>query len=503
MPVMQGMAILTHTPQVLKAREGVMELLLLNHPLDCPICDQAGECDLQDQAIYYGTDMSRSTSPRRGVDDKDLSPIVAAIMTRCIQCTRCVRYSTEIQGKKELGTTSRGYNMEVGTYTMDSLDDSGNPYMDGNLVDLCPVGALTNKLQQFEARSWERMTTSVDIIDPADSIGSWVTAFPTGESTYGKPRHCDPINQQWLPDKSRYIFNDDSNHNFNDLSLGTTIPEGGYIGRDFGEASRGYDGFNSIYSTFGTYSNSISGSMIPFETMISSDLIIIHNVDPRYTPQIDSRLLSAWIAGTLEIINVSSDCPSSDYQFTSMDADSLELATLIRNSTFPILLSNSTLNLNIPTSTFDPHPGAYSEATEGRSRTYSGFDLEVSHGGNKETEFTTGFSITESDSHIVAPIAHPLPENSIQRSCFGIPGKVSMANSPEDHLSTITNGISLFHPSWTTNTNLPSLSESTTSLSSLGIDSYNYWTTGPWMVRTSPECRKMATTYDTTDIIYN
>jgi NADH dehydrogenase (ubiquinone) Fe-S protein 1 len=143
MPAMPGMRIRTNTPQVMKAREGVMEFLLANHPLDCPICDQGGECDLQDQSMVYGSDLSRFREWKRSVEDKNLGPLIKTIMTRCIHCTRCVRYAAEIAGTSDLGATGRGNTMEIGTY-IDKVFDSE---VSGNAIDLCPVGALTSKVQ--------------------------------------------------------------------------------------------------------------------------------------------------------------------------------------------------------------------------------------------------------------------------------------------------------------------------------------------------------------------
>jgi NADH dehydrogenase (ubiquinone) Fe-S protein 1 len=147
MPVMEGMVIKTDTDKVKKAREGVLEFLLLNHPLDCPICDQGGECDLQDQAMVFGSDRGRFFDAKRSVDDKYVGPLVKTIMTRCIHCTRCVRFGTEVAGVEDLGTTGRGKNTEIGTYVEKMLGSE----LSGNIIDLCPVGALTSKVYKFEA----------------------------------------------------------------------------------------------------------------------------------------------------------------------------------------------------------------------------------------------------------------------------------------------------------------------------------------------------------------
>ncbi len=161
-PVADSMVVKTDTPMVRNARRGVMEFLLINHPLDCPICDQGGECDLQDQAYSYGMDHSRYAENKRAVKDKYLGPLVKTFMTRCIHCTRCIRFSSEVAGVPEMGATSRGESMEVGTYIEKALTTE----LSGNLIDICPVGALLNKPYSFTARPWElRKTDSVDVHD--------------------------------------------------------------------------------------------------------------------------------------------------------------------------------------------------------------------------------------------------------------------------------------------------------------------------------------------------
>src|SRR5271156_1369791 len=161
-PCGDGMIVHTDTAMVKKARNGVMEMLLINHPLDCPICDQGGECDLQDQTMAYGFDRGRYEENKRAVADKDFGPLVATSMTRCIHCTRCIRFLTEIAGVEELGATGRGEDMEIGTYIEHALGSE----LSGNIIDLCPVGALTSKPYAFNARPWElRKTESVDVLD--------------------------------------------------------------------------------------------------------------------------------------------------------------------------------------------------------------------------------------------------------------------------------------------------------------------------------------------------
>ena len=199
MPVADGMVVHTDTPAVLKARRGVMELLLINHPLDCPICDQGGECDLQDEALAYGNDRGRFHEPKRAVKDKDFGPLVKATMTRCILCTRCVRFLNDVAGVPELGITGRGENSEVGTYIQTALSSE----LSGNLIDLCPVGALTSKPYAFTARSWELKKT--ETIDVLDALGSAIRVDTRGNQVMRVlPRINDDINEEWLGDKSRF-----------------------------------------------------------------------------------------------------------------------------------------------------------------------------------------------------------------------------------------------------------------------------------------------------------
>jgi NADH-quinone oxidoreductase subunit G len=201
MPVAENMSIRTNTPMVRKARKGVMEFLLINHPLDCPICDQGGECDLQDQAMGYGFDRSRYEENKRAVPDKELGPLVKTSMNRCIHCTRCIRFATEVAGVEELGATGRGEGMEVTTYVQHALTTE----LAGNLVDLCPVGALTSKPYAFEARSWElHKTQSVDVMD---ALGANIRVDTRGaEVMRVLPRLNDDVNEEWISDKTRHAI---------------------------------------------------------------------------------------------------------------------------------------------------------------------------------------------------------------------------------------------------------------------------------------------------------
>ncbi len=199
MPAAEGMNIKTNTAFVEKARKGVMEFLLANHPLDCPVCDQGGECDLQDQSMYYGVDKSRFVENKRQVKEKYMGPLIKTQMTRCIHCTRCVRFATEVAGVPEIGAIGRGENMEITTYLEKAMESE----LSANVIDLCPVGALTSKPYAFEARPWElKKTESIDVMD---AVGSNIRV-----DTYNwevkriLPRLNNDINEEWISDKSRY-----------------------------------------------------------------------------------------------------------------------------------------------------------------------------------------------------------------------------------------------------------------------------------------------------------
>lgn len=205
MPVMNGWQIKTDSPKSRKAREGVMEFLLVNHPLDCPICDQGGECDLQDQSMVFGGDRSRfedmTHEGKRAVSNKNIGPLVKTIMTRCIHCTRCVRFGNEVAGVEDLGTSGRGSVMEIGTY----VEKMFKSELSGNVIDLCPVGALTSKPYAFTARPWElRRTESVDVMDAVGS--NIVVQTRGGEVMRIIPQENDEINEEWISDKSRFAY---------------------------------------------------------------------------------------------------------------------------------------------------------------------------------------------------------------------------------------------------------------------------------------------------------
>ncbi|WP_170788376.1 NADH-quinone oxidoreductase subunit NuoG [Ruegeria lacuscaerulensis] len=200
-PEGQPPVVKTNSPMVKKAREGVMEFLLINHPLDCPICDQGGECDLQDQAMAYGLSGTRFKEAKRAVDDLDLGPLVGTAMTRCISCTRCVRFTTEVAGITQMGQTGRGEDAEITSYLNQTLDSN----LQGNVIDLCPVGALTSKPYAFTARPWE--LTKTESVDVMDALGSNIRVDTKGREVMRfLPRNHDGVNEEWISDKTRFVW---------------------------------------------------------------------------------------------------------------------------------------------------------------------------------------------------------------------------------------------------------------------------------------------------------
>ena len=200
-PVMDGMKVYTRSPLAREAQKGTMEFLLINHPLDCPICDQGGECELQDVAMGYGGDVSRYSERKRVVRDEDIGALIATDMTRCIHCTRCVRFGGEIAGLRELGATGRGEHMRIGVY----IENSVASELSGNVIDLCPVGALTSKPARFNARAWE--LTEHDGVAPHDSVGSNLHVHVRrSEVMRVVPRENESVNQTWISDRDRFSY---------------------------------------------------------------------------------------------------------------------------------------------------------------------------------------------------------------------------------------------------------------------------------------------------------
>ncbi|MEM7700479.1 MAG: NADH-quinone oxidoreductase subunit NuoG [Pseudomonadota bacterium] len=263
LPAGEGQEIRTNTPMVKKAREGVMEFLLINHPLDCPICDQGGECDLQDQSMTYGKGNSRTSENKRAVTEKYMGPLIKTVMTRCIHCTRCVRFSEEIAGVDEIGALYRGEDMQITTY----LEQAAAHELSANVIDLCPVGALTSRPYAFEARPWElKRTLSIDV---SDAVGANISLHSKGrEVMRALPRVNDDVNEEWLSDKGRYQVDGLSKRRLDKVYV---RKEGKLATSDWNEA------FGAIASALGSDKSSVAavaGDMVDCETMFAAKTLL-------------------------------------------------------------------------------------------------------------------------------------------------------------------------------------------------------------------------------------
>ncbi len=337
MPAADGMVIKTNTEKVEKSRKGVMEFLLANHPLDCPVCDQGGECDLQDQSMFYGIDKSRFKENKRYVPEKYMGPLIKTQMTRCIHCTRCIRFATEVAGVPELGAIGRGENMEITTY----LEKSMKSEMSANVIDLCPVGALTSKPYVFEARPWELKKT--ETIDVMDAVGSNIRA-DTYEWEVKRilPRINEEINEEWISDKTRYacdglknqrldnpfikkdnkfekIYWDEAHKVIFDKVSKTpsdkiagllgdmTNMETSFIAKEFFDKtikSKNLDSRSeNYYVNFSDRSNYIFNSKI--QGIEDSDLIVLIGANPRYEATIlNTRIRKNYVKNKIEIFSL-------------------------------------------------------------------------------------------------------------------------------------------------------------------------------------------------------
>ena len=263
LPAGEGQEIRTDTPMVKKAREGVMEFLLINHPLDCPICDQGGECDLQDQSMTYGKGTSRTQEHRRAVTEKYMGPLIKTVMTRCIHCTRCVRFSEEIAGVDEIGALYRGEDMQITTY----LEQAAAHELSANVIDLCPVGALTSRPYAFEARPWElKRTLSVDV---SDAVGANISLHSKGrEVMRALPRVNDDVNEEWVSDKGRYQVDGLMKRRLDKVF----VRKGGKL-----QASDWIEAFGAIADQLGSDTSSIAavaGDMVDCETMFAAKTLV-------------------------------------------------------------------------------------------------------------------------------------------------------------------------------------------------------------------------------------
>jgi NADH-quinone oxidoreductase subunit G len=256
LPATEGQIIKTNSPMVKKAREGVMEFLLINHPLDCPICDQGGECDLQDQSVAYGRGSSRYPENKRAVTEKYMGPIVKTVMTRCIQCTRCIRFAEEVAGIEEIGAIGRGEGMQITSY----LERAVTSELSGNVVDLCPVGALTSKPYAFEARPWElKKTPSIDVMD---AVGTNIRLDARGRQVLrALPRINEDVNEEWASDKTRHAV-DGLMHGRLDKPY--VRKDGKLVSVDWNEA------FAAIKAVWSGEAAVIAGDQVDCETMFAA-----------------------------------------------------------------------------------------------------------------------------------------------------------------------------------------------------------------------------------------
>ncbi|ETA53030.1 NADH-quinone oxidoreductase subunit NuoG [Ponticoccus alexandrii] len=316
----------TNSPMVKKAREGVMEFLLINHPLDCPICDQGGECDLQDQAMAYGADFSRYREAKRAVDDLDLGPLVETHMTRCISCTRCVRFTTEVAGITQMGQTGRGEDAEITSYLNQTLDSE----LQGNIIDLCPVGALVSKPYAFTARPWE--LTKTETIDVMDALGSSIRVDTKGREVMRiLPRNHDGTNEEWISDKTRFVWDglrrqrlDRPYVRENDKLRPATWPEAlekaagaikvakslaGIVG-DLAPVEAAYSLKQMVEGQGGVVECRTDGAKLPagnrsayvgtasIEDIDEAEMILLIGTNPRIeAPVLNARIRKAWAAG--------------------------------------------------------------------------------------------------------------------------------------------------------------------------------------------------------------
>ena len=361
MPATEGMVIKTNTPKVEKARKGVMEFLLANHPLDCPVCDQGGECDLQDQSMFYGIDKSRFKENKRAVPDKNMGPLIKTQMTRCIHCTRCIRFATEIAGVPELGAIGRGEDMQITTY----LEKSIKSELSGNVIDLCPVGALTSKPYVFEARPWELKKT--ETIDVMDAIGSNIRVDTYDwEVKRVLPIINEDINEEWISDKTRFacdgllnqrldtpyikynkkfekaswsevfkiIKSKVENTNKNEICgfVGDIINmEASFIFKEFFERTIGcsnYDYRSSVgYIDSATRENYLFNSTL--NGIEEADTIFLIGTNPRFeATMLNARIRKAYLNNNTKIISLN-DVGDLTYPYQSLDGKTQTLKNII------------------------------------------------------------------------------------------------------------------------------------------------------------------------------
>ncbi len=364
MPAAEGMVIKTNTPKIEKSRKGVMEFLLANHPLDCPVCDQGGECDLQDQSMFYGIDKSRFKENKRAVPDKNMGPLIKTQMTRCIHCTRCIRFATEIAGVPELGAIGRGEDMQISTY----LEKSIQSELSGNVIDLCPVGALTSKPYVFEARPWELKKT--ETIDVMDAVGSNIRVDTYDwEVKRVLPIINEDINEEWISDKTRYacdgLLNQrldtpyiKYNNKFEKASWDEvfeiikskikntdkekiagfvgdlTNMEASYIFKEFFERTIDTKNYESRSSEM--FIDSSKRENYLFNSMINgieeSDLIFLIGTNPRFeATMLNARIRKAYLNNKVKIVSLN-DVGDLTYPYHILDGKTKTIKNIIENN---------------------------------------------------------------------------------------------------------------------------------------------------------------------------
>ena len=385
MPAADGMSIKTNTALVEKARKGVMEFLLVNHPLDCPVCDQGGECDLQDQSMFYGVDKSRFKENKREVSEKNMGPLIKTQMTRCIHCTRCVRFATEVAGVPEIGAIGRGEDMQITTY----LEQSMQSELSANVVDLCPVGALTSKPYVFEARPWElKKTESIDVMD---AVGSNIRVDTYDwEVKRVLPITNEDINEEWISDKTRYAcdgllnqrldkpfikyngkfekgsweeaykiikskFENTSKDKICGFVGDLTNMETSYIFKEFFD--RTLDNNNYDFRSDNRFLDTKSRENYLFNTSLNgieeADLIFLIGTNPRYEATIlNARIRKAYLNNNTKIISLN-DLGDLTYSYTSLDGttqtlenifkDKHEISKEIKNAAKPVIILGESL----------------------------------------------------------------------------------------------------------------------------------------------------------------
>ena len=362
-PEGQPPVVKTNSPMVKKAREGVMEFLLINHPLDCPICDQGGECDLQDQAMAYGVDFSRFREPKRATEDLDLGPLVATTMTRCISCTRCVRFTTEVAGITQMGQTGRGEDAEITSYLNTTLDSN----LQGNIIDLCPVGALTSKPYAFTARPWE--LTKTETIDVMDALGSSIRVDTKGREVKRiLPRNHDGVNEEWISDKTRFVWDGlrrqrldvpyiRENGKLRKASWGEALSAAaaamkgkkvaGLIG-DLAPVEAAFSLKQLIEAQGGTVECRTDGAKLPagnrsayvgtarIEDIDSAKFIQLIGTNPRIeAPVLNARIRKAWAAGAR--VGLVGEAVDLTYDYAHVGNDRAALAGLLDHQFGPVL----------------------------------------------------------------------------------------------------------------------------------------------------------------------